>query len=96
MKTRTKKNRSLSAQKVARTRLATQPKSTRVRAGHQAVAGLPKGTLTREALSKQTKMAARRRSAKERSQAAYHAVETKGPRGLSEAARKAAETRASY
>ncbi len=46
------------------------------------------------ALSKQTKAAARRRTAADRSAAAHKAVRTKGHAGLSRAAHKAARTRA--
>jgi uncharacterized protein DUF6496 len=51
-------------------------------------------TVSRDALSRQAKGAARRRSAASRSAAARKAVRTKGRTGRSAAARKAARTRA--
>jgi len=54
----------------------------------------PKSAASHEALSRQAKQAASRRTAKERSAAAQKAVETKGARGRKEAAQKAAKTRA--
>lgn len=53
----------------------------------------PKTTASREALSRQTKRAASRRTAEERSAAAKKAAETKGASGRSAAARKAAQTK---
>jgi hypothetical protein len=47
-----------------------------------------------EALSEQTRSAAKKRSAVDRSEAAQKAVKTKGPKELSEAGKKAARTRA--
>jgi hypothetical protein len=54
----------------------------------------PKSTASHEALSRQTKRAASRRTAEERSDAARKAAQTKGAAGRKAAARKAAETRA--
>ncbi|MCA6124416.1 DNA-binding protein [Bradyrhizobium sp. WSM 1704] len=54
----------------------------------------PHGTVSRRALSRQTKGAAARRSAASRSAAARKAARTKGVKGRSAAAKKAARTRA--
>ena len=54
----------------------------------------PKGTVSRRALSRQTKTAAARRGGAARSGAARKAVRTKGAAARSAAARKAARTRA--
>ena len=54
----------------------------------------PGNTASRAALSRQTKRAAKRRTAAERSAAAKKAARTKGAAGRSAAARKAARTRA--
>jgi len=56
------------------------------REGHQAA--------SRKALSRQAKSSARKRTASQRHSAAMKAVRTKGPRKRSQAARKAARTRA--
>ena len=53
----------------------------------------PKGTVSRTALSRQTKRAASRRRASERSAAARRAVRTKGAAGRKAAARKAVRTK---
>src|SRR5262249_35815046 len=52
-----------------------------------------KSAASRRALSSQTRIAARRRSPRERHEAAVKAVRTKAPQVLREAARKASETR---
>ena len=54
----------------------------------------PRGTVSRAALSRQTRSAAARRKRSERSAAAQMAMRTKAPAGRSAAARKAARTRA--
>jgi hypothetical protein len=53
----------------------------------------PRGTVSRAALSRQTRKAAAKRSASDRSAAARKGARTKGRAGRSEAARKAARTR---
>jgi len=53
----------------------------------------PRSTASRQALSQQTKKASARRSAASRAAAARRAAKTKGPRGRSTAAKKAARTR---
>jgi len=53
----------------------------------------PTGTVSRDALSRQAKSAASRRSAASRSAAAKKASKTKGAKGRSTAAKKAARTR---
>lgn len=54
----------------------------------------PKNTASHDALSKQAKRAASRRTPEERSAAARKAAQTKGTAGRKAAARKAADTRA--
>lgn len=87
-----------------------KPSRKRARAIHRALEREGTSAASHEALSKQAKAAARRRTAGERSAAAEKAAETKGPvkrhqaaenavrtkghAGLSKAARKAARTRA--
>ncbi|HLA53830.1 MAG TPA: DUF6496 domain-containing protein [Flavitalea sp.] len=66
----------------------------RSRAGVQALKKESTQSASHTALSRQTHSAAKKRTAKERSEAAQKAVKTKGPEGLSEAATKAARTRA--
>jgi len=53
----------------------------------------PRGTVSRRALSQQTKRAAAKRTAAARSSAARKAARTKGARGRSAAAKKGARTR---
>src|SRR5688572_20529136 len=53
-----------------------------------------KSAVSREALSRQAHAAAKKRTASERSASARKAVKTKGPRKRSQAAKKAARTRA--
>ena len=65
----------------------------RSRATEKALKKEPKSTVSHEALSKQAKQAASKRSASSRSAAAKKASRTKGPRERSAAARKAARTR---
>lgn len=87
-----------------------RPSTKRSRAIHRALAREGTQAASHQALSKQAKSAARRRTAKERSESARQAVRTKGPvkrhqaaeravrtkghAGLARAARKAARTRA--
>jgi hypothetical protein len=66
---------------------------TRSRAVSDALQAEPRGTASRSALSRQTRLASRRRTAAQRSAAARRAVRTKGPAGRTAAARKAARTR---
>jgi hypothetical protein len=54
----------------------------------------PTSTVSHDALSKQTRRAASRRSAASRASAAKKAAQTKGAKGRSSAAKKAARTRA--
>jgi Family of unknown function (DUF6496) len=56
----------------------------------------PKGTASREALSRQAKTASARRSAASRSDAAKKAASTKGAAGRKVAAKKAARTRVQH
>jgi hypothetical protein len=56
----------------------------------------PKSTVSRKALSSQTKSASARRSASSRSAAARKAARTKGAAGRSAAAKKAARTRSRH
>jgi len=71
-----------------------KPSAKRSRAIHAALEREGKRAASHEALSKQAKTAARRRTAGERSAAAKKASQTKGPMGRRRAARKAARTRA--
>ena len=67
---------------------------TRSRARRKALKKEPTSTVSSEALSKQAKSAAKKRSASDRSEAAKKAARTKGPKERSRAAKKAARTRA--
>jgi len=66
---------------------------TRSVASEKALKKEPTNTVSRKALSEQTKSAAQKRSPAARSAAARKAVATKGPAGRSAAAKKAARTR---
>lgn len=66
---------------------------TRSRARVKALKREPTSTVSRKALSKQAKKAAKKRSPSARSEAAKRAARTKGPRVRSAAAKKAARTR---
>jgi len=70
------------------------PSAKRSRAIKAALKREPRSTASTEALSKQARSAAKRRSAAERSAAAKRAARTKGPAERRAAARKAARTRA--
>lgn len=65
----------------------------RSRAGVKALKREPTSTVSHDALSKQARTAAKKRSASSRSAAAKKAARTKGPRVRSAAAKKAARTR---
>lgn len=67
---------------------------TRSRASEKALKREGRGAVSRKALSKQARTAARKRSAADRSAAAKQAAKTKGPQKRSQAAKKAARTRA--
>jgi hypothetical protein len=67
--------------------------ATRSRARENALKKESTSTASSEALSEQTRTAAKKRSAADRSRAAQKAVKTKGPAELSSAAKKAARTR---
>lgn len=66
---------------------------TRSRARVKALKREPTSTVSRKALSKQARTAAKKRTASDRSAAAKRAARTKGPRVRSQAAKKAARTR---
>ena len=68
--------------------------SARSRAALKALKGEPHATVSKRALAAHARVAARKRTAGERSAAAQKAVKTKGAAGRSTAARKAARTRA--
>ncbi len=72
------------------------PSARRKRAVHAALERESHATTSRGALSKQTRVAASRRSPAERSAAARKAVRTKGPARRKAAAKKAARTRATH
>jgi hypothetical protein len=67
---------------------------SRSKAREKALKREPRAAASRTALSRQAQSAARRRTAADRSASARKAVRTKGPRVRSEAAKKAARTRA--
>lgn len=67
---------------------------TRSQARERALKKESTDTASTKALSEQTRSAAKKRSAADRSKAAQKAVKTKGPEELSAAAKKAARTRA--
>ena len=73
---------------------ARKPSAKRSRATEHALQREDKSAASHEALSKQAKTAARRRTADERSAAAKKAARTKGPKERHDAAVKAAHTRA--
>ncbi|MGC2640047.1 MAG: DNA-binding protein [Acidobacteriaceae bacterium] len=71
-----------------------KPSPRRSEARKKALKKEPKSTASRAALSKQTRTAAKKRSAGSRKAAAQKAVHTKGSAGRKQAAKKAARTRA--
>lgn len=71
-----------------------KPARRRSRAITGALKREPKGTVSHTEMAKQARLAARKRTAAERSAAARKAARTKGPAGRRAAARKAARTRA--
>src|SRR5262245_55496174 len=73
-----------------------KPSAKRSRAIEHALQRESHLTAAKAALSRQAHAAARRRTASDRHQAAMKAVRTKGHTGLSQAARKAARTRARH
>lgn len=75
-------------------RKKVSPKRSRATTG--ALKREPKGTTSRGALAKQTRSAARKRSASSRRGSAAKAVRTKGSAGRGAAAKKAARTRARH
>jgi hypothetical protein len=77
-------------------RRGTRPAARRSRAISGALKREGRGAASNQALSRQAKSAARRRSASARSTAARKAVRTKGPDLRREAARKAARTRKAH
>lgn len=74
-------------------RAGYKPSPRRSRAIRKALKREPHSAATRNALAKQAKSAARRRSPTARRAAANHAAETKGPARRRTAAQKAARTR---
>ena len=70
-----------------------KPSPRRARATRRALKSEPRRTASRQALARQAKTAARRRTPADRSRAAQRGARTKGPRVRSAAARKAAKTR---
>jgi hypothetical protein len=71
-----------------------KPSPTRSRATKRALKREPHSTVSRRAMAKQAKSAAKRRTSAQRSAAARKAVKTKGSAARKTAARKAARTRA--
>ncbi len=74
----------------------TRPARTRSRAIIGALKREPRAAASRQALVRQARSAAQRRTAAERRAAARKAVQTKGPAKRKAAARKAARTRATH
>jgi Family of unknown function (DUF6496) len=74
----------------------TRPSPRRSRAAHAALEREPRRTASKEALSRQARGAARRRTAKARNASARKAARTKGPRLRHEAAQRAARTRKAH
>jgi Family of unknown function (DUF6496) len=72
-----------------------KPSRRRSKATERALKREPRNAASREALSRQARSVARKRTRAERSASARRAVQTKGRKGRSAAARKAARTRAS-
>ena len=72
----------------------TRPSARRSRAVSKALKREGRSAATPQALARQARVSARRRTAAQRSAAAKRASSTKGPRARSAAARKAARTRA--
>jgi len=70
---------------------APSPRATRAR--KRVLQGEPRSTASHQALSRQTRASARKRSATDRQSAAKKALRTKGESGLRGAAKKAARTR---
>jgi hypothetical protein len=94
-KGRTSEKTRRSAERAYKKGQAHEPVSpTRSRAREDALKREPRQAATRSALSRQAHSAASRRSAAERSAAGRKAADTKGSRKRSEAAKKAARTRA--
>ena len=73
---------------------APEPSRRRSASREEVLKREPRSTASRQALSRQTKQAAGQRGAAQRRDAAVKAVRTKGPRVLSQEARKGARTRA--
>jgi hypothetical protein len=73
-----------------------QPSPRASRAREEVLQREPRSTASHRALSRQTRTASRKRSGEERHSSAMKAVRTKGERGLREAGKKAARTRAGH
>jgi Family of unknown function (DUF6496) len=73
---------------------APSPRASRAR--ERVLEKEPHSTVSRQALSRQTRTASRKRSPSERQEAAKKAVRTKGESGRRTAAKKAARTRSSH
>jgi len=71
-----------------------EPSATRSRATARALKREPQSTVSRPALAKQARSAAKRRTSAQRAAAGRKAARTKGAAGRKAAARKAARTRA--
>lgn len=73
-----------------------KPSPRRSHAREEALEREPRSTVSRSALSKQTRTASSKRSSTERHNAAMKAVRTKGQQGRKQAAKKAARTHAKH
>ena len=93
--TTSEKTRRSSEQAYTAGKKSTKKTSTkRARAAERALKREPRSTVSKKALSKHARTAAKRRSASSRSASARKATKTKGSAGQSAAARKGARTRA--
>ena len=90
-RTRNQANREL-----RRGRVRRKPSRTRSRATSAALKREGRGAASKRSLAEQARSSARRRGTAARKRSARKAVSTKGIRGRSQAARKAARTRASH
>ncbi len=80
--------------KKGRSRKSTRPSARRSRAMTRRLRREGRAAASKTALSRHARVAARNRTARERSASARQAARTKGPRARSAAAKKAARTRA--
>jgi hypothetical protein len=75
---------------------ARRPSPKRSHAREEAMEREPHSTVSKSALSRQTRAASHKRTSEDRHDAAMKAVETKGKEGRQQAAKKAARTRSNH